>query len=312
MTCLCRALLRLAGVVLAGLFLGGCHGRELCYDHSHKVPVSIEFDWTDAPGAQPATMVVWFFPVDSSKGLRFELTGDGAASRTSFDAVVRVPEGKYAMVCHNGSTECNVERGSNIGDYTVTTYDVEVLSAMNRNESAPLPEELLVRSPASTLYAHTLSEPLTVVNDGRTQHRVVFRPAEVSVLCDVSVTNVTNLTSDITVSAVITGAAEGWHAGTSAPTAASVAVPFALTPAGPDSLHGTVELFGLNGSHKLRLYTSNKYYFDFDVTDQIEEGAGQHRIHIVVSGVKLPDRPSSGMSTGVSDWGEVIEETVTM
>lgn len=39
----------------------GCSQRELCYDHSHKVPVNIEFDWSDAPDAQPATMVVWFF-----------------------------------------------------------------------------------------------------------------------------------------------------------------------------------------------------------------------------------------------------------
>ena len=149
----CHTALCLTAAMLAALLLGGCEGRELCYDHSHKLPVSIRFDWTDVPEAQPETMVVWFFPVDGSQGLRFELTGDGNTSRTSFDAEVRVPAGTYRMVCHNGSTEFNVERGSNIDDYFVVTYDVPVLSSMNRTDDAPLPgddTEMPVRSQAST------------------------------------------------------------------------------------------------------------------------------------------------------------------
>lgn len=311
----CHTALCLTAAMLAALLLGGCEGRELCYDHSHKLPVSIRFDWTDVPEAQPETMVVWFFPVDGSPGLRFELTGDGNTSRTSFDAEVRVPAGTYRMVCHNGSTEFNVERGSNIDDYFVVTYDVPVLSSMNRTDDAPLPgddTEMPVRSQASTFYAHTLDSDFTVAADGKTQHTVLFRPSRASVLCEVSVTNVHNLTSDITLSAVLTGASEGWHAGTAAPAETCVAVPFPLQQSGPDSLHGTVELFGLSGVHKLRIYTSNKYYYDYNVTDQIDGQKGLHYIHVDVSGIKLPDSPSSGLSPGVSDWGDMIEESVKM
>ena len=188
------------GFVILGLSvmlgLAACGQRELCYDHSHRVPVSVEFDWSQAPDADPQTMVVWFFPVDGSQGLRFELMGDGVSSRGSFDAVLRVPEGTYTMVCHNGSTVFNVERGSTIRDYVITTYDVEVLSAMNRAQGAPRPDGTdgqAVRSEASRLYAHTLGDPLTVVNDPSASHRVVFTPTEATVVCDVTITGVENL-----------------------------------------------------------------------------------------------------------------------
>lgn len=305
-----HTILCLTAALLAAVLLAGCDSRELCYDHSHKMPVSIKFDWTDAPDAQPATMVVWFFPVDGSQGLRFELIGDGHTTRTSFDAVVKVPVGTYRMVCHNGSSEFNIEQGSNFNDYMVTTYDVEVLSGMNRSENAPLPDDMPVRSQASTLFAHTIDEPMTIVKNSKAQQKVVFRPVEASVLCDVVVTNVQNLSPDVTASAVITGAAEGWHAGSSASTETRVAVPFALEQSGPDSLYGSVVLFGLSGKHTLRIYTSYKYYYDFDVTDQVVEQ--KHHINIDVSGIKLPEAPSSGMQPGVNDWGDAIEENITM
>lgn len=308
----CYISLYLAVSMLAALIFAGCDQRELCYDHTHTMPVSIEFDWTDAPDAAPATMVVWFFPVDGSQGLRFELMSSEAVSRTSFNAVVEVPVGTYHLVCHNGSTEFNVEQGSNFNDYMVTTYDVNVLAGMSRNENAPLPdgEEMPVRSQASPLYAHTLSETLTVDEASETAHKVVFRPAEASIVCDVSITHVQNLSSDIMFSAVLTGASEGWYARRQEATETRVAVPFAIDPSGPDSLHGTVVLFGLNGRQKLRIYTSYKYYYDFDVTDQIEEG--KRHINIDIAGIKLLETPPTGMRPGVSDWNEAIEEDITM
>ena len=309
----CFAAVCLLAAMLAALVLAGCEGRELCYDHSHKVQVSIEFDWSLAPDATPETMVVWFFPLDGSQGLRYELTGDGNASRYSMDAVVKVPVGTYRMVCHNGNTEFNIERGSGIGDYVVTTYDVEVLSAMNnRNESAPLPEDMPVRAQASTLYAHTLDEPMTVVNDSKIQQKVVFRPEETSVVCNVVISNVRNLTPEVMASAIISGAAEGWHAGSHAPTEERVAVPFELVQTGDDTLQGSVVLFGVSGVKKLRIYTSYKYYYDFDISDQIIDQEGKHYINIDLSGIKLPENPGSGMSPGVSDWADAIEETITM
>ena len=313
---LCSTILRVAAAVAVVSVMLGCQERQLCYDHSHKASVSIEFDWSLAPEADPASMVVWFFPLDGSHGHRFELTGDGMSSRGSFDAVVKVPEGSYHMVCHNGSTEFNVERGSTIGDYQIETYDVEVLSAMNRAESAPRPgdtEMQAVRSQSSRLYAHTHDDIFTVVNDPKACQKVVFTPAEKTVVCDLRVTGVQNMRPDVEVSAIIAGVSGAWHAGSQSPADIEVSVPFALDHCGSDCLKGSVVLFGLPGeSHKIRIYTSYKYYYDFDVTDQVRRQIGNRKIELSLSGIKLPDAPSSGMSPGVSDWGDITEEVIPM
>lgn len=303
-------------LLLSVLGFQACSQRDLCYDHSHKVPVEIVFDWSLAPDAEPSTMVVWFFPVDGSKGLRFELTADGVPSRGGFDAVLRVPEGTYTMACHNGNTDYNVERGTDIFSYALTTYDVEVLSAMNRSQNAPLPDgtdNQAVRKEASRLYAHTHDTPLTVANDAGRTHRVVFKPAESTVECDVRITNVQNLNPDIEVSAIITGASEAWIAATQSASDVAVSVPFALEHCGSDCLKGSVTLFGFaDMPHKLRVYTSYKYYYDFDVSDQIRTQEGHPVIDITLTGIKLPASPASGMTPGVDEWGETHEEVLPM
>lgn len=303
-------------LLLCVLGNSGCAQRDLCYDHSHKVPVEVIFDWSLEPDANPSTMIVWFFPIDGSKGLRFELTPDGIPSRSCFDAVLRVPEGKYIMACHNGNTEFNLERGADIFSYALTTYDVEVLSTMNRAQNAPRPDDTddqAVRSQASRLYAHTLDDPLTVVGDSESSHRVVFTPSESTVECDVRITNVENLNPDVEVSAIITGASEAWNVASQSSSEVSVSVPFALEHCGNDCLKGSVTLFGLvDMPHKLRVYTSYKYYYDFDVSDQISYQKGHPVIDIILSGIKLPDSPGSGMSPGVDEWGETQEEVLPM
>lgn len=46
------------------LLTTSCKHRELCYDHTHMLDVSVNYDWTHAPDASPASMVTRLFPVD--------------------------------------------------------------------------------------------------------------------------------------------------------------------------------------------------------------------------------------------------------
>ncbi|MDE6399906.1 MAG: DUF5119 domain-containing protein, partial [Muribaculaceae bacterium] len=140
--------------------LTGCRQRELCYDHSHYSPVSIVFDWTQAPDAEPATMVVWFFPVDGGAGRRFEIIPGGDTSRggSEFNTVLKVAPGSYRVICHNGETENNLEDGDTFFTYRIHTGDDVLLSPMNRGDDAPCPDGCdtqPVKTEASVLYAHT-------------------------------------------------------------------------------------------------------------------------------------------------------------
>lgn len=295
-------------VLLSFLGLTGCSQRELCYDHSHASTVSVEFDWSQAPDAAPNTMVVWFFSVSSTESYRFELTGNGGATRSPFDSRIKVRPGTYRVLCHNGSTDNNSEEGHTFDDYRIVTYTDAVLSPLNRSDNAPLPDgadSQPVKAPANTVYAHTLDEIVTIEPAGSEKH-ICFTPVEATSVYDVIITGVENLTAETEASAVITGLAEAWHPGYSRPTGTEITIPFELNHCGTECLRGSLVTFGDNAPHdirhRLRVYTSYKYYYDFDVTDAIHNAGNSKHIEINLHGIKLPVSDQGGMSPGVDGW----------
>jgi len=305
-------------VLLAMLSLEGCSQRELCYDHSHVSPVIVEFDWSKAPDATPETMVIWFFSTVSNEKYRFELTGAGTGVRSQFDGRIKVRPGTYRVLCHNGSTDNNSEDGNSFDQYRITTDGSAILAPMNRGDDAPLPDDVLnqsVRMQPSTVYAHTLDETVTIEPAASTEKHIRFTPEEATAVYDVIITGVQNLEASTEASAIITGLAEAWHTGTSKPSGEEVIIPFRLNHCGSDCLRGSLVTFGDAAPHDirhyLRVYTSVKYYYDFDVTDAVHNAADSKHIEIRVNGMKLP--PSGGgMSPGVDDWGETHEEVLPM
>ena len=68
--------------------------------------------------------------------------------------------------------------------------------------------------------------------------------------------------------------------------------------------------------HKLVLYVwlkdGSKYYYTFDVTDQVDEAPEKRRVHIVIDGLTLPEPITGGdMDVAVDDW-IVVNEDITM
>lgn len=310
-----------AGAVLLLFLLGttGCTQRELCYDHSHVSPVTIEFDWSQAPDAAPNTMVVWFFSTTSGERYRFEITGSGTAARSQFDSRIQVRPGTYRVLCHNGTTDNNAEEGLTFDDYRIVTYSDAVLSPMNRSENAPLPDSAdsqPVRAAASTVYAHTLDGPVTIEPASEIETHIRFTPVEATSVYDITITGVKNLTADTEASAVITGLAEAWSAAYSRPTGAEATIPFELTHCGTECLRGTLVTFGDNAPHDvrhcLRVYTSYKYYYDFDVTEAIHKAGNSKHIEINLNGIKLPVNDQGGMNPGVDGWEDAEEIELPM
>ena len=43
-----------------------CDHKDLCYRNEHHTELEIKFDWSNAPDAQPRTMVVQLFRMDGS------------------------------------------------------------------------------------------------------------------------------------------------------------------------------------------------------------------------------------------------------
>lgn len=294
------------------LCLVGCSQRDLCYEHSHEASVKIEFDWSEAPDATPETMVLYFFPVDNSQYTRIEFTG-GASG---FNSTVKMPVGTYHLVCHNGETENNEEEGVFFSDYHLTTYEANLLASISRTNNAPRPdgtEEQPVRAQASTLYSYTVPEPVVLEPDAN--ETIVLKPRRSTTVINVTINNVQNITPGVEFCGVISGLAESWYPSTGMPGGRDVIVPMVLVPDGDSCLRGRMEVFGCNVPHGvrhiLRLYTSHKYYYDFDVTDQIHSVPDQHDVELTLSGVKLPDN-GGGMDVSVDDWGQAEDVEIGM
>lgn len=309
----------IGGVLLLYLFcLMSCSQRELCYDHSHVSPVVLEFDWSQAPDATPNTMVVWFFSASSKERYRFELTDGGTTTRSQFDSRIKIRPGTYHVLCHNGTTDKNSEEGGTFDDYRIVTYSDAVLSPMNRGENAPLPDgadSQPVRASASTVYAHTLGELVTIEPAADKEQHIRFTPVEMTSVYDIVITGVKNLTADTEASAVITGLAEAWSPAYSRPAGAEVVIPFGLSHCGSECLRGSLVTFGDNAPHDvrhyLRVYTSYKYYYDFDVTEVIHQAGSSKHIEINLHGLKLPFS-GEGMTPGISDWDNAEEVEIPM
>lgn len=84
---------------LAAVCMCACHQKELVYPASTMVKVTIAFDWSEAPMADPEGMTVVFFPVgDEGRIWRYELKGrDGGT--------IEIPLGNYRMLTYNNDTK---------------------------------------------------------------------------------------------------------------------------------------------------------------------------------------------------------------
>ena len=86
----------LCGLLVMVLF--SCEHKNLCYHHPHIATIHIEFDWKNAPLADPEGMCVFFYPEEGGKPIRFDFTG-----KTGGQIDIKI--GKYRILCYNNDTE---------------------------------------------------------------------------------------------------------------------------------------------------------------------------------------------------------------
>ncbi|MDE6101083.1 MAG: DUF5119 domain-containing protein [Paramuribaculum sp.] len=100
--CPARILLRqswAAAFCAACILLCGCHQKDLVYPDSAMIKISVRFDWTYAPDADPDGMTVVFFPEDDGGHIwRYELAGSEGGD-------IEIPAGSYRMMAFNNDTK---------------------------------------------------------------------------------------------------------------------------------------------------------------------------------------------------------------
>lgn len=303
----------LAAGAAALLLLAACDKKELCYEHPHNALVQVEFDWKEAPKANPATMSLYLFPDDGAEPMRYEFTDRAGGT-------ISVPYGVYDAVCLNSDQEThrlvNKER---VETFEVTTHSTRTLQGVLRSKSdtAPLArgaeEERSVQEPDSLWTAHT--ERITVLPDAEGQ-RLVMAPRSRVIACTVEVRNVENFSQAQAISASVTGMAGGWMPGIDRLTDEKVTIPFEVEAnADKTVLTARLSFFGhcpgAKGRHKVMIYAQmtdgNTYFYEEDVTDQLHDPKQEpNHIKIVLEKLPLPKPVTGGgLQPTVKDWKEV-------
>ena len=59
-----RKLLMLPALAAVSLSFSSCLHKDLCFDHTHRADVYVDFDWRNAQDANPTSMLTYFFPAN--------------------------------------------------------------------------------------------------------------------------------------------------------------------------------------------------------------------------------------------------------
>lgn len=293
---------RIAAAVML-LSLWSCIDRDLCYDHTHMMDVEVKFDWSKEPDASPSTMVVHFFSPDGRHYKRYEFTDKNGGK-------IRVEAGEYMLLFHNGEMEWVRERGNSWDSYELYTLEEGLLEPMSRDMPAPprpsISADEPVRYAPETIWGGALEQ--AEVKQGSAPAVVTLTPEKATASYTVEVTDVKNLSENLDISAAISGMAESHSPAKGAPAGQRVTIPLPLERPDNHTLTTRFVAFGhcpeSETSHIFTIYTSEKIYYNFDVTDQVHDAPDPTDIHIRLTGLTLPTA-DSGMAPSVDDWDNI-------
>lgn len=307
-------------LVLTGLLLlTGCHDhKELV--HSGPVDVTVHFDWSAVPGAQPSEMALAIF-VTGAQPVQTAFNGYMGG-----DVELIGPQ-RYAFVAFNGDTESLFTRGSDWGSYEIYSQPT-TLSAMapmfRRSSQAPraygTEDEDVVFQPDLLWTAATSSVEMMPGS----QYSLDL-PMEAAT-CDYhfTINNVENLSYATSLVGTLSGMSGSWMPSQRQCSDSHCIIPFELSGDGT-TIEGTVRTFGHcpghdAAAHKLVIYAEmkdgSKVYFQTDVTGAMhdadhvstDEGTGHTDVPIVIESLPLP-KPitnGSGLQPAVEEWTEVM------
>lgn len=329
------------------LLSGGCEHKGLCYHHEHYTKLRIEFDWRDAPDADPAGMSVFFYPEEPGREpIRFNFKGrDGGGE-------INVPQGRYRLLVYNSDTSGvlfgdvdNIDghtaftRGGDLleplGVRTKTQADVKLRAEGTEKERVVICPDMMWGCNAVDVVVDELGATYICVPEsekdewiGRppvtTEYVVTLYPHELTCLYTFEIRNVQNLDVVSRMSASLSGMSPSLRLFDEALGRECVTLPFdARVDTKTGKIVGEFVTFGHHEEnpdpHKMMLYLLTKdgraLVFGnnepaFDVTAQVHAAPDRRRVHLIIDGLDIPPVPvdPGGYNPGVDDWIEINQD----
>lgn len=330
-----------AAALFLTVALAACEHKELCYDHPHTADVDIVFDWqTYSPDAEDnnevESMCLWFYPVDD-EGHR---TGDPIyySLKGMKGGRISVPVGRYGVIYYNNDYERVQFRGvekflthecyTRAGGLFESVYGNA--SAYDAPRAEGTEEEPVKITPDKMWGDNAMNVNITedglsywFIRDGETEITTIDNPDNRFLLmpheqvCDYTyeIVNVENLKHVSQVCATLSGMSGSVFCAREALTEECVTLPVATFSDGKTTLTGAFHTFGQcednEDKHILTVYVwledGTKWYYENDVTDQVNHAPDRRNVHIFIDGLKLPKpiENGGGFQPDVEDWNQV-------
>lgn len=317
-------------ILISAMALCSCNHKDLCYGHHHTRALHLSFDWRDAPDASPEGMCVYFHPLDGQTApeRRFDFAGlDGGD--------IELAQGIYNVICYNNDTEAIQLRGTSKFDtHEAFTREGNIFepiygSGAQYSQNAVATDERVVICPDMLWGCNQLD--VEISDNGITYNAPYSRayyinnadtinlfPHELVCHYSYEIRHVKNLKYATQMCATLSSMAPSLFLGSEEVSDEPVTIPFAAKSDGTSKITGQFLTFGYSPKntkpHKFVLYVwfkdGGKYYYTFDVTQQIESAPDKRHVHLIMDGLDFPQPigGGSGLEPSVDGWTEVIDD----
>ncbi len=330
-------------VALASVMLfSSCRHKELCIEHPHEVKVRVDFDWVDAPDANPEGMCVIFYPEDGGDPQRVDFSG-----RTG--GYVTLIPGKYRLLTYNNDTETVLFTENNSwSNHGVYTSEGDLNDAFNGNATRHFPrakgseDQKLILCP-EMMWGYSLYE-VDVQASGVTyeykplynapskprneieEHVIMLFPHELVCTYTYEIRDVEYLSHVVDIAATLSGMSSELKFSDERLNNESSTLLFEGRKYDETTITGKFYTFGHHldnaDPHCMSLYVrmddGKEWSFTtetssrFDVTDQVHNAPNPRRVHLIIEGLPIPQpiNNGNGFAPNIEPWEEVIEEEI--
>lgn len=334
---------KILGILILLTLLTACDHKELCLHHPHTMSVRVEYDWKDAPEANPKGMCAYFYPIDGGAGVRYNFSNTQGG-------VIDLNVGKYRVITYNNDTEATqFYNTDNFCKHWATTREGNVLEPLYGNPIQYAPrskgtEDEKVMICPDMLWGCNVMEveikddgayyTCTSMNDNgeptdsavvNHEHVITLYPHELTCIYTYEVRNVSNLKHATQISGTLSGMSGMLTLSTEEIGKELVTLPYESYSDGVSKITGKFYTFGHHTEnsepHRMVFYVimddGAKYCFkdteNLDVTQQVHNAPNYRRVHLIIDGLELPQpiENGHGFKPSVDDW-EVVEEDIIL
>jgi hypothetical protein len=299
-------------LLLSALVFMGCKHKDLVYGDALKL--TVKFDWSESRTGTQKAESMWVYLYDAAGYLvtYYQIMNNEGET-------IEVIAGEYRMLCLNADTERIYYRGGDrLETFDIYTGKSSLFAGPMASFASP-PMGSATEDPVVSVPDMVWSAQLDGVVSVFEDTEVVFTPRRRVSTVRYTITNVDNLKLATGISGSITGMAGSYNLGLEKPMPPPHTVPFDNPTIDTDNrvISGEFYCFGAwteQQVHMFYLYAvmadGKKYYYSFDVTEDVKAAEGGIYIDIRIDNLSLPEPlPDDGMiDPDIDDWDKIEVE----